>query len=113
MANKIKWNDADAKAMIKANCKKALWNVGNYILSESKKQVPLDTGALQRSGAVDVNEEGNEAAVSYDTPYAVRQHEMVHYFHQRGRKAKYLEDVVNDTTVRDKSYKYLRQYMRF
>ena len=35
------------------------------------------------------------AAVSYDTPYAIRQHEDLSYKHDAGRKAKYLEDPLN------------------
>jgi hypothetical protein len=31
------------------------------------------------------------SAVSYDTPYAVRQHEELSYRHDPGRTAKYLE----------------------
>ena len=35
-------------------------------------------------------------AVSYDTPYAVRQHEDLTLRHDAGRKAKYLEDPMNE-----------------
>lgn len=71
----------------------ALREVGEYILEESSRQVPLEVGDLQDSGRVTVD--GNTVAVSYDTPYAVRQHEEMDYRHDAGRKAKYLEDPMN------------------
>ena len=48
---------------------------------------------------VDVAEDGLSGTISYDTPYAVVQHENRHFRHQRGRKAKYLEDPINDKGV--------------
>lgn len=84
---------------IKRGGKKATWSVLDHLASVSKEQVPLDTGALKNSCTVSVNDDGSEGTVSYDTPYAVEQHENLVYHHQRGRKAKYLEDPVNDRTV--------------
>ena len=48
---------------------------------------------------VDVAADGSSGTVSYDTPYAVIQHESMGFNHQRGRKAKYLEDPCNDAGV--------------
>ena len=87
------------EATIKRASRKGLWSACDYIASMSKAQVPLDTSALMRSCAVDVNTDGTEATISYDTPYAIRQHEVTWYHHQRGRKAKYLEDPINDRGV--------------
>jgi len=84
---------------IKRGGKKATWSTLDHLASVSKEQVPLDTGALKNSCTVSVNDDGSEGTVSYDTPYAVEQHENLVYHHQRGRKAKYLEDPVNDRTV--------------
>jgi len=84
---------------IKRGGKKATWSALDHLASVSKEQVPLDTGALKNSCTVSVNDDGSEGTVSYDTPYAVEQHENLVYHHQRGRKAKYLEDPVNDRTV--------------
>ena len=55
-------------------------------------------GTLKGSCVVDVNDDGSQGTVSYDTPYAVRWHENDANF-QRGRKKKYLEDPLNDPTV--------------
>lgn len=70
----------------------ALRDVAEYVLGESIRQVPLEEGDLQSSGKVSVDEGRSMAAVSYDTPYAIRQHEDLSYKHDAGRKAKYLED---------------------
>lgn len=61
-----------------------------HILTESRRVVPIEEGTLERSGATSVD--GNRAAISYDTPYAVRQHEELGYRHDDGRQAKYLEE---------------------
>ena len=52
---------------------------------------------MERSGAASSvqNTQGTTFAVSYDTPYAVRQHEEVTWNHDAGRKAKYLESTFN------------------
>ena len=71
----------------------------DHIASVSKDQVPLDMGPLKNSCVVDVAEDGLSGTISYDTPYAVVQHENRYFRHQRGRKAKYLEDPINDKGV--------------
>lgn len=63
-----------------------------HLLTESRKQVPIEEGTLERSGTAVVDEQNLVGAVSYDTPYAVRQHEELGWQHDEGRKAKYLED---------------------
>ena len=82
----------------------------NLLLEESRKQVPLDTGALSRSGMV--SSERLTAAVSYDTPYAVRWHEN-HANFQHGRKMKYLEDPCNDPALKARMLEYLKNDMNF
>lgn len=78
--------------------RKATWAALDYLAARSKEQVPLDTGALKASCVVDVNADGSQGTVSYDTPYAARWHEQDANF-QRGRKKKYLEDPLNDGAV--------------
>lgn len=63
-----------------------------HLLAESRKQVPHEEGTLERSGVAQVDADALTGAVSYDTPYAVRQHEELTWQHDEGRKAKYLED---------------------
>lgn len=68
-----------------------------HTLGEANKLVPLREGTLERSGKVTVvNLKGT---ISYDTPYAVRQHEELTWRHLPGRQAKYLETPMN--TERD------------
>lgn len=63
---------------------------GEHVLKLARDLVPIETGTLERSGAV--SDDGKSTvAVSFDTPYAVRQHEDVTLQHDAGRTAKYLE----------------------
>lgn len=66
---------------------------GEHVLTESRRLVPHEEGTLERSGKVDTERQGSAsvAAISYNTPYAVRQHEEMDYRHDEGRQAKYLE----------------------
>jgi hypothetical protein len=64
---------------------------GEHLLQVSRERVPIEEATLERSGVVSVDESSMTAAVSYDTPYAVRQHEELSYSHDPGRTAKYLE----------------------
>lgn len=64
-----------------------------HTLGVSNTLVPLDEGPLQRSGTVTVT--GMNGTISYDTPYAVRQHEELTWRHAPGRQAKYLEQPMN------------------
>lgn len=67
-----------------------------HILARATDLVPIEEGTLQRSGTVSIDAMGTTAAVSYDTPYAVRQHEELDWHHDEGRQAKYLEGPMND-----------------
>lgn len=62
-----------------------------HVLAEAKKIVPLDDGTLERSGKVTVDATKLEGTISFDTPYARRQHEELTWKHAPGRQAKYLE----------------------
>jgi len=66
-------------------------------LAESNKMIPLEEGTLMRSGTTSLDEATLTGTISYDTPYAVRQHEELTWRHAPGRQAKYLETAVNAT----------------
>ncbi len=85
------WDGDIVAAMIKASVPAAL-NVGAELLrGDSVPLAPMDRGDLRASAQVTPATHGNETAyVSYDTPYAVRQHEELDYRHEDGQ-AKYLE----------------------
>ncbi len=78
---------------ILAAAEKAVALGGEHVLGESTKIVPLEEGTLSRSGKTSAEMTGDVAvaAVSYDTPYAARQHEEMDWRHDPGRQAKYLE----------------------
>lgn len=60
------------------------------ILGESQKIVPVDTGTLRRSGTIKTNANLLMTTISYNTPYALKQHE------EHKSKAKYLERPFNE-----------------
>lgn len=67
-----------------------------YALEEASRTVPILNSPLQQSGVASVargsaGETLIVGAVSYSTPYAVRQHENLTYRHAPGRRAKWLE----------------------
>lgn len=66
-----------------------------HVLQVSNSQVPIEEATLERSGVASVDDEHLIGAVSYDTEYAVAQHENLEYVHDAGRNAKYLENAFN------------------
>jgi hypothetical protein len=64
---------------------------GEHVLQVSSTLVPLDTADLERSGTINEDQANRRVAISYDTPYAVEQHEDLTFHHKNGRQAKYLE----------------------
>ena len=120
MANN-KWRIKEAVKIAEEAALKALRTRAGVILTEAINEAPIETGTLRRSGVVTVGglpdgaqvyaaaesgsdmkdafpgPEGKEKAVyiSFNTPYARRQHEELGYNHPLGGKAKYLEDPFN------------------
>jgi len=120
MANN-KWRIKEAVKIAEEAGLKALRTGAESILTEAIDETPIETGTLRRSGTVTVGAlpdgaqvyeaaesgsnmknafpgpEGKEKAVyiSFNTPYARRQHEELGYNHPLGGKAKYLEDPFN------------------
>jgi minor capsid protein len=85
----IKWDSSQVLERMEAGAEQGLKLAAEHLLLESRKLVPIEEGTLERSGTVTV--QGLEGSVSYDTPYAVDQHEDMTYEHDEGRTAKYLE----------------------
>ena len=104
--------DAVEKAVAEASDRAALL-AGEHVLTESRRLVPIEEGTLERSGQVDTERQGSAsvAAISYNTPYAVRQHEEMDFRHDEGRQAKYLEQPLEGeaATVRAIAEQQLRQ----
>jgi hypothetical protein len=121
MAKRNRWRTKEAVRIAEQAGIKALRTGAEAILTEAIDETPIDTGTLRRSGTVTVGAlpdgaqvyeaaesgsdmkdafpgpVGKEKAVyiSFNTPYAVAQHEELGYEHPRGGKAKYLEDPFN------------------
>jgi hypothetical protein len=58
-----------------------LVKASEHLLQVSNTLVPIEEGTLERSGVASVDESTLRAAVSYDTPYAVNQHESMDFRH--------------------------------
>ena len=62
-----------------------------HVLGEALKLVPIEEHILEVSGTVVTDPANLQAAVVFDTPYAVAVHEDMTARHDPGRSAKYLE----------------------
>ncbi len=74
-----------------------LVELAHHALEESNRVVPIEEATLKNSGNVSSDRATGTAQVSYDTPYAVVQHEDPSLRHNEGRKAKFLEDTMLQT----------------
>lgn len=87
----VEWKGKAANAAARRGAIRGLQLATELLLAEAVKIVPLDEATLQDSGKATVDEEKLEGKVTFDTPYAVVQHERLDFHHPNGRKAKYLE----------------------
>lgn len=88
---KIAWNGDAAIRAARTGAVRGLQAGTQLILDEAVRIVPLDEATLQDSGRAGVDESTLEGFVTFDTPYAVVQHERMDFIHPNGRQAKYLE----------------------
>lgn len=86
---------AKKEQQLRDGTNRGLLVAGEHVLGESNAHTPHEEGPLERSGKVTQDEGALTAAVSYNTPYAVRQHEDLTYRHDPGRTAKFLENAFN------------------
>lgn len=87
-----------------------LWVGAEYLLGQSNEMVPHEEGDLEASGAVSQDEADGTTAISYDTDYAVVQHEDMSLHHDEGRQAKFLETAM--TRDRANALAIVRNVMR-
>ena len=92
---RLRFDGAPAARALRAAAAGGLYLAAEHVLSLSNEVVPLDEAALQRSGTASVDPPSLTAMVSYDTPYAARQHEELTWRHAPGRTPKYLENSLN------------------
>lgn len=92
----VDWNGPEIEVLLEGASVKGLTLAAEHLLQVSRTEVPIDEATLERSGVASVDADSQTAAVSFSTPYAVRQHEELTWQHAPGRKAKYLEDPMNN-----------------
>lgn len=79
---------------------RALYQLGEEILTQSQEIVPVDTGSLKRSGHTTLPAiEGDQIVVTIgyggpSAPYALPVHERIDVFHRPPTQAKFLESPV-------------------
>lgn len=88
---RVEWHGDRVTAQEKGAAVRGLAIAAEHLLGAAKAIVPIEEATLERSGVASVDRSSMTAAVSFDTPYAVRQHEELTYRHAPGRQAKYLE----------------------
>ncbi|MFJ8992620.1 hypothetical protein ACIRQH_19765 [Streptomyces sp. NPDC102279] len=96
---RMRFDGTAAAREIRAGAARGLYLGAEHVLARAQEVVPLDEGPLQHSGTASVDEASLTAVVSYDTPYAIRQHEEMDYRHAPGRTAKYLEGPLNENAA--------------
>ncbi|WP_328426034.1 hypothetical protein [Streptomyces sp. NBC_00443] len=92
---RLRFDASGVEQELRQAAARGLYLGAEHVLGVSNDRVPLDEGTLQHSGTASVDEADLTAMVSYDTPYAVRQHEELDFQHAPGREAKYLETSLN------------------
>ncbi|MFE4548280.1 hypothetical protein [Streptomyces sp. NPDC056785] len=92
---RLTWNGPAVERELRQAAARGVFLAVEHVLGESNNVVPLDESPLMQSGTASVDEPSLTGMVSYDTPYAVAQHERLDYRHAPGRTAKYLENSLN------------------
>lgn len=77
---------------IKRGAERGVTLATEHLLTESNTSVPHDEGTLERTGTA--SHDGTRGAVSYDGPYAARQHEDMTLHHQGKGRSKWLEQTM-------------------
>lgn len=85
-----------AQRAVRRACEAAVAEAAEALLTDTTPRVPLDEGPLAQSGRVTHDPASLTSAVSYDTPYAVVQHEDTTLNHPQQGEAKFLERTMNE-----------------
>ena len=130
MAKAKPWKTKEAKAIAREAGLKALRTGMERVLTEAIDMTPVHTGTLRRSGTVTVGglpdpahvyaqaaagtDMGDAfpglkgvkkiAYISFNTPYARKQHEGIGFYHPLGGTAKYLETPFNQNKAKILKY---------
>lgn len=94
------WSGDLATQRIRDAAMDALVDATEFLLQEANETAPIEEATLIRSGAVTVDRANLRTAVTYDTPYARRQHEDTRLRHDPGRRAKWLQRTLDEERQR-------------
>lgn len=100
----VKWHGKEVTQELHSAAVKGLKDAAEFLLDESNKIAPIDEGTLIASGETSVDAQKLQSAVSYDTPYAVVQHEDMSLSHKNGRQSKFLETAYKNNIKRIRDY---------
>lgn len=104
-----------AQNVVEKAALKGLVKLGENILGEAKEQCPYLSGTLRNSGVVEKNTKDKTVTISFNTPYALRQHEehkekskyLERPFNERAKNAQYyVEKEIADATYKEKGRKW-------
>lgn len=88
---RVTWHGEEVKKRQREGRNQGLWLAALHLLGAANEHVPIEEATLERSGVASVDKSRGVSAVSYNTPYAVIQHESLEFRHDPGRTAKWLE----------------------
>ncbi|WP_037161065.1 hypothetical protein [Rhodococcoides fascians] len=89
----LQWNSAAVEAAITRGAEEGVFEAAQVLQDLAVQKTPIQDGILRASAKATAD--GLESAVSFNTPYAVRQHEDLALNHPNGGEAKYLERAAN------------------
>lgn len=95
LRTEVTWTGDQAIEAATAATVRGLLQGAEHIRGVAVNRTPIDTGDLRNSATAQVDEGALTGAVSYDTPYAVRQHEGLGFYHFTGQ-SKFLETAANE-----------------
>ncbi|MEU4444896.1 hypothetical protein AB0K14_03215 [Actinosynnema sp. NPDC050801] len=90
---RIEWNGDQIDEAARRGAARGLGLGAEHVRGVSVDRAPLDTAALRDSATASHDADSLTAAVSYDTPYAARQHEELTWHHRTGGP-KFLESAL-------------------
>jgi len=98
----VRWHGAATTERLRQAADPALADAAEHVLEEANRTIPHQTGHMEQTGRTH-RRSWDEYLVSYDTPYAIRQHEDRRLRHAPGRRAEWLRE-----TLRERAAEILR-----
>mgnify|MGYP001260688836 CR=1 FL=1 len=93
----LKWYGKEINDLTKAAASQALHDAAEFVLTESNKIAPKDSGDLRASAFVSDNKSKLQSTINYDEPYAVAVHEGgPKNWQEPGTQDKFLETALKE-----------------